>query len=134
MRYIDTVRPNRRWAGLTLGGLGLAGLLAAVIPAIGPNTAAAVAAAAHTATIQIDNFAFTPQNLTVTAGTVVMWKNADDSPHRIADVNGAYNSSALDTEDSYSHTFATPGVYKYICSIHPYMKGEITVKPAAAGS
>ena len=94
----------------------------------------AVAAAAHTATIQIDNFAFTPQNLTVTAGTVVMWKNADDSPHRIADVNGAYNSGALDTEDSYSHTFATPGVYKYICSIHPYMKGEITVKPAAAGS
>ena len=134
MRYIDTVRPKHRRACLAAGGLGLAGLLAAVIPGIGPNTAAAVAAAAHTATIQIDNFAFTPQNLTVTAGTVVMWKNADDSPHRIADVNGTYNSGALDTEDSYSHTFATPGVYKYICSIHPYMKGEITVKPAAAGS
>jgi plastocyanin len=134
MRYIDTLRPQRRRAGLAVGGLGLAGLLAAVIPAIGTNTAAAVAAAAHTATIQIDNFAFTPQNLTVTAGTVVTWKNADDSPHRIADVNGAYNSAALDTEDSYSHAFATPGAYKYICSIHPYMKGEITVKPAAAGS
>ena len=98
------------------------------------DTAAAIAAAAHTATIQIDNFTFTPGDLTVTAGTVVTWKNADDSPHRIADVNGGYTSAALDTEDSYSHTFATPGVYKYICSIHPYMKGEITVKPAAAGS
>ncbi len=134
MSDIRTARPPRLRCGLALGAIGLTGLLAAVIPAIGTNTAAAVAAAAHTATVQIDNFTFTPPNLTVTVGTVVTWKNADDSPHRIADVNGAYNSAALDTEDSYSHTFATPGVYKYICSIHPYMKGEITVKPAAAGS
>ncbi len=74
------------------------------------------------------NFAFAPKDLTVTAGTTVTWKNADDSPHRIADINGAYASAALDTEDSFSHTFATPGVYKYFCSIHPYMKGTIVVK------
>jgi plastocyanin len=58
----------------------------------------------------------------------VTWKNGDDSPHRIADVGGAYASAALDTEDSYSHTFATPGVYKYFCSIHPYMVGTVIVK------
>ena len=134
MWYTKAAGPQRLRAGLALGAVGLAGLLAAVIPSIGTDTAAAIAASAHTATIQIDNFTFTPGDLTVTAGTVVTWKNADDSPHRIADLNGAYTSAALDTEDSYSHTFATPGVYKYICSIHPYMKGEITVKPAAAGS
>lgn len=134
MSDLRTARPQRFRGSFALVVIGLGGLLTAVIPAIGANTAAAIATAAHTATIQIDNFAFTPPNLTVTAGTVVTWKNADDSPHRIADLNGAYNSAALDTEDSYSHTFATPGVYKYICSIHPYMKGEITVKPAAAGS
>jgi plastocyanin len=134
MWYPKAAGPQRLRAGLALGAVGLVGLVAAVIPAIGANTGANVAATAHTATIQIDNFTFTPGDLTVTAGTVVTWKNADDSPHRIADLNGGYASGALDTEDSYSHTFATPGVYKYICSIHPYMKGEITVKPAAAGS
>ncbi|MGA8755650.1 MAG: cupredoxin domain-containing protein [Stellaceae bacterium] len=134
MWYTKAAGPQRLRARLALGAVGLAGFLTAVIPSIGRDTAAAIAAAAHTATIQIDNFTFTPGDLTVTAGTVVTWKNADDSPHRIADVNGGYTSAALDTEDSYSHTFATPGVYKYICSIHPYMKGEITVKPAAAGS
>ena len=134
MWYLKAAGPQRLRAGLAPGAVGLVGLVAAVIPAIGANIAVSVAATAHTATIQIDNFTFTPGDLTVTTGTVVTWKNADDSPHRIADLNGAYTSAALDTEDSYSHTFATPGVYKYICSIHPYMKGEITVKPAAAGS
>jgi plastocyanin len=70
----------------------------------------------------------------VAAGTTVIWKNGDDSPHRVADINGAYASAALDTDDSFSHTFATPGVYRYICSIHPYMKGEIVVKPTSPKS
>ncbi len=95
---------------------------------------AAVAAATRTATIQIDNFAFTPPDLTVTPGTTVTWKNADDSPHRIADKKGAYRSAALDTDDSYSHTFATPGVFDYVCTIHPYMVGKIVVRPAGPGS
>jgi plastocyanin len=114
--------------GLICGGIGIAALLAAVIPAIVAGGAAAVAIAAPTATIQIANFKFTPPDLTVTAGTTVIWKNADDSPHRIADDSGAYASPALDTDDSFSHTFATPGVYKYFCSIHPYMTGTVVVK------
>jgi plastocyanin len=115
--------------GLVFGVTGLAGLLAAALPAVGAGSAPSVAALAPTATIQIDNFNFTPPDLTVTAGTKVIWKNDDDSPHRVADINGTYASAALDTDDSFSHTFATPGVYKYFCSIHPYMKGEIIVKP-----
>lgn len=111
-----------------LGGMGVAALLAAAIPAIGIGGFTSVAAATRTTTVEIANFAFAPKDLTVTAGTTVTWKNADDSPHRIADVNGAYASAALDTEDSFSHTFATPGVYKYICSIHPYMVGTVVVK------
>ncbi len=44
-----------------------------------------VAAAARAATIKIDNFAFTPPDLTIAAGTTVTWKNDDDSPHRVTD-------------------------------------------------
>jgi plastocyanin len=93
-----------------------------------------VAAAAGPAVVEIDNFAFTPADLTVTAGTTVTWKNEDDSPHRIGDKNGTFKSAALDTDDSFSHTFAAPGEYPYICTIHPYMVGKIIVKPAGSSS
>jgi plastocyanin len=45
-----------------------------------------------------------------------------------------FKSAALDTDDTFSHTFAAPGEYAYICTIHPYMVGKIVVKPAAKTS
>ena len=37
-------------------------------------------------------------------------------------------SAALDTDESFSHTFTTAGNYTYFCSIHPHMTGKIIVK------
>jgi plastocyanin len=122
--------PRRRRIALLLGAVGVASLLAAALPELTAAGAAAVTAGASPATIEIDNFAFAPAALTVTAGTTVTWKNEDDSPHRIGDKNGTLKSAALDTDDTFSHTFAAPGEYPYICTIHPYMAGKIIVKPA----
>ena len=122
--------PRRRRIALVLGGVGVASLIAAALPELTAAGAAAVTAAASPATVQIDNFAFAPAALTVTAGTTVTWKNEDDSPHRIGDKNGTFKSAALDTDDTFSHTFAAPGEYPYICTIHPYMAGKIIVQPA----
>jgi plastocyanin len=124
--------PRRRRIALVLGAVGVASLLAAALPELTAAGAAAVAAAASPATIEIDNFAFTPAALTVTAGTTVTWKNEDDSPHRIGDKNGTFKSAALDTDDTFSHTFAATGEYPYICTIHPYMVGKIIVKRAGS--
>ena len=119
------IRP-RTWL---LGAVGATALLAAALPEL---TAAGqgvvvVAAAASLATVTIDNFAFAPATLTVTAGTTVTWKNDDDSPHRIGDKNGTFKSAALDTDDSFSFTFDKPGTYKYFCSVHPRMVGTVVV-------
>ena len=90
--------------------------------------------AAAAAAVGIDNFTFNPQTLTVKAGTTVTWTNRDDIPHGIASSNNAFSKSkALDTDDSYSFTFATPGTYQYFCYIHPHMVGTIVVE-AASGS
>jgi plastocyanin len=131
---LTTMNPasRRRRMTLLLGAVGVAALLAAALPELTAAGAAAVTAAASSATVDIDNFAFTPAALTVTAGTTVTWKNEDDSPHRIGDKNGTFKSAALDTDDSFSHTFAAPGEYPYICTIHPYMLGTIIVKPAGS--
>ena len=126
--------PRRRRIGLALGAVALTVLLAAALPELTAAGEAAVAAAASPATVDIDNFAFAPATLTVTAGTTVIWKNEDDSPHRIGDNNGTFKSAALDTDDTFSHTFAAPGEYPYICTIHPYMVGKIVVKPAGKNS
>ena len=118
------IRP-RTWL---LSAVGATALLAAALPDL--TAAGQGVAAASPATVTIDNFAFAPATLTVTAGTTVTWKNDDDSPHRIGDKNGTFKSAALDTDDTFSHTFAAPGEYPYICTIHPYMVGTIIVKPA----
>ena len=84
--------------------------------------------------VSIDNFTFTPPTLTVKAGTTVTWTNRDDIPHTVASSNNAFKKSgALDTDDSYSFTFTTPGTYHYFCYIHPRMMGSIVVE-ATTGS
>jgi plastocyanin len=130
LRPIVNPAPRRRRIALLLGAVGAASLLTATLPGLTGAGEAVVAIAANPAAVQIDNFAFTPATLTVTAGTTVIWKNDDDSPHRIGDKNGTFKSAAMDTDDSFSHTFAAPGEYPYICTIHPYMAGKIIVKPA----
>jgi plastocyanin len=121
---------RRQRITLLLGAVGVAALLTAALPELTAAGEAVSAAAASPATVKIDNFAFAPATLTITVGTTVTWKNEDDSPHRIGDKDGTFKSAALDTDDSFSHTFATPGKYPYICTIHPYMVGKIIVKPA----
>ncbi len=116
---------------------------ALVAAALGAATATTLAAvvlpgwadtAASAGAVSIDNFTFGPQSLTVKAGTTVTWTNKDDIPHGIASANNGFaKSKALDTDDSYSFTFTTPGTYQYFCYIHPHMTGTIVVE-AASGS
>jgi plastocyanin len=108
-------------------------LAAAVIPTWTLKASAEIAAPAGA--VSIDNFTFTPQSLTVKAGTTVTWTNKDDIPHGIASDNNAFKKSkALDTDDSFSYTFTTPGTYQYFCYIHPHMVGTVVVEAAAGGN
>jgi plastocyanin len=86
-------------------------------------------ARADEASVGIDNFAFTPDTLTVKPGATVTFVNHDDIPHLVVAVDGKYRSKALDTNDRYSVTFDKPGEYAYFCGLHPHMKGKIVVAP-----
>ena len=79
--------------------------------------------------VSIHNFTFTPQTLTVEAGTTVTWNNKDDIPHGIAADKNAFPKKALDTDDKFAFTFTTPGTYKYFCYVHPFMTGTVVVQP-----
>ncbi len=82
---------------------------------------------AGTADVTIQNFAFTPQHLTVLVGTTVRWTNADSAPHTATSDNGTFSSGTLNQGQSWQYTFTTPGTYAYHCGVHPGMTGTITV-------
>ncbi len=83
--------------------------------------------------VTIDNFTFNPPNMTVKTGTTVTWSNHDDIPHTVVSLQ-KFKSKALDSEDSFSFTFTTPGTYKYFCSLHPHMTGTIVVEAASSAN
>src|SRR4030088_358285 len=78
--------------------------------------------------ITIDNFTFTPKELTVAVGTTVKWLNHDDIPHTVVEKKTTFRSKALDTDDSYSFTFTSAGTFDYFCGLHPQMVGQVIVK------
>jgi len=102
---------------------GLLGLLAGVAVMAAP-------AGAEDTAVKIENFTFAPQRVTVKAGTTVTWINDDDIPHTVASSTKAFKSKVLDSEDKFSFTFTTAGVYEYFCSLHPHMTGTIVVEGA----
>ena len=104
-----------------------------VVLLVAAATFAARSAPATDAEVDIDQFTFLPQRITVKAGTTVTWINEDDVPHTVASSSKAFKSKALDTADKFSFTFTTPGTYDYFCSLHPHMTGAVVVE-AASGS
>ena len=79
-------------------------------------------------TIEIKDFAFNPQNITVKSGQTITWINRDEEPHTVVSVEKQFKkSSALDTDQSFTITAGTPGTYTYFCSVHPKMTGTIVV-------
>jgi plastocyanin len=88
----------------------------------------APAPASATIRISVKEFMFAPMSLTVKAGATVTWTNLDEEPHSILSESGLFRSAALDTNDSFSYTFGTPGTYRYLCTLHPRMRGTIVVE------
>lgn len=79
-------------------------------------------------TVSIDNFSFTPMEISISPGTQVIWTNKDDVPHTFTSVDKRFKSQALDTDEKFSFTFKVPGAYEYFCSVHPKMTGKIIVR------
>lgn len=81
---------------------------------------------AKTYAVSIINFAFTPASLEINKGDMVIWVNKDGAPHQVVGDN--ISSPVMGKGESFSQTFDKAGIVNYHCSIHPNMKGLITVK------
>lgn len=93
-----------------------------------PASFAATPAPPTSVTVPIKNFAFMEMSVTIAAGGSVTWKNLDGEPHTVVSTDGLFRSGGLDEGDSFTFKFPKPGVYKYVCSIHPQMKASVVVR------
>ncbi len=75
----------------------------------------------------IENYMFSPQQLSFPKGATVMWTNNDPDPHAIGTDGVFPESPTLEQGQSYSFTFNAIGTYPYHCTFHPSMKGWIEV-------
>lgn len=78
------------------------------------------------ASVEIKNFAFSPQDARVAKGGTVTWTNLDSTAHTIT-FNGV-QSQVLNNGDTYTKTFNETGSFDYNCGIHTYMKGRVLVE------
>jgi|HubBroStandDraft_6_1064221.scaffolds.fasta_scaffold370443_2 plastocyanin len=111
----------------TLGAVAVLSLVF-ISGAVRPRPVAAAQQQPAANAVSIDNFMFTPMELTVPVGATVTWTNKDDVPHTVVSVDHLFKSKALDTDDTFSFTFQNAGTYEYFCSVHPRMTAKIIVK------
>lgn len=73
--------------------------------------------------VEIRDYKYTPQNLTVKVGQTVRWTNKDTVLHDV--VGSGIESEYLQKGETFTYTFEETGTYQYICTIHPWMEGEV---------
>jgi plastocyanin len=103
--------------------------LVLLVAACGDDDAATTTApddSAPTAVITISGFDF-GDPISVTVGQTVEVRNEDGTPHTWTSTDGGFDSGSIGAGDSFTYSFAAPGVYPFLCEIHTSMSGVITV-------
>ncbi len=90
------------------------------------------ARAAATVTVTIKEMQFSPASLNVRAGDTVVWMNSDSVAHTATSASMLWDTDSLAPGQSSYFTFNQSGMFAYFCTIHPRMRGAITVDPPAA--
>ena len=84
--------------------------------------------------VSIEDFYFEPANAAIQPGDTIMWINNGAHPHTVTADNGSFDSGTLQPGQSFSWTFQNPGTATYHCSIHPMMRGSVSVGQSGGGA
>jgi plastocyanin len=70
---------------------------------------------------------FAPDSAHVKAGATVRFNNDDQIPHNVTGSVKDVVSGDIAPGKTWSYTFKQAGDYRYSCTYHPWMKGEVFV-------
>ncbi len=86
--------------------------------------------AVRSAKVEIEDFAYAPDPVTIEEGGKVTWINRDSDPHTATADDGSFDTGTLEEGKLGSESFKEPGAYAYTCTIHPEMEGTVEVVEA----
>jgi plastocyanin len=80
-------------------------------------------------TVTMADLQFDPRRVEVAVGGSVIWVNDDVTEHQVVSTTpNVIKSPRIGKAGSYTRSFSTPGEYRYYCTIHNSMKGEVIVR------
>ena len=78
----------------------------------------------------IENFSH--RNARIQAGKTLAWTNMDAVPHTVTfgsvgETEPAFDSGLMGPGQTFALKFDQPGIYSFVCTLHPSMTGEVVV-------
>lgn len=102
---------------------------ASPIPTEIASATSAVVPSGNVFEVEISNFEFEENTITIKVGDTVTWTNHDSARHTVVADDGQFKSSNLSNDAIFSHTFDRAGTYPYHCGLHSSMNGTVIVQP-----
>jgi plastocyanin len=99
---------------------------AASAPAAGGGGCSA-SSEAPAVTVNIQDFAFAPPEVTAAVGETIGWTNGDSTAHTATTDDGGCDTGNIAQNATGGLVFNAAGTYAYHCKIHPNMTGTITI-------
>jgi plastocyanin len=84
--------------------------------------------AVETFVVSIDDFAFSPDDITIHVGDSITFINNGSTMHNVSEVNFVFNTGPLSPGESRTITFINAGSFDYLCAFYPSMTGTVTVE------
>jgi plastocyanin len=116
---------------MTLVQLATVATLATLVACGGSSSPTGTKPPAGATTVTIQDFHYSPANVTISAGHTVFWMNNGPSAHTTTSDTGVWDSGTLGAPTgggpygggtaggTFEMTFNTPGTYPFHCKLHP---------------
>jgi plastocyanin len=108
-----------------------AAVLAASVAAL--SFAAAAGSVPRTQEVAVQFSDYGPSQLDVLPGQTVTWSNVSQRTHTVTSDTGVFDSGHLGPGARFQVAFDRPGTYRYHCTIHASIVGEIDVRRVTLG-
>ena len=102
----------------------------ALAVALAALLAAPAAAGADEVTVRMPGKFFEPPRLTTVAGDVLTFRNNDLVTHDVRIGGGVFDSGPITRFTAWSQAVEPPGEYPFVCTLHAFMSGNLSVVAA----
>jgi plastocyanin len=112
-------------------GLLLAAILAGIafFPSVSTSAAEPNISIVESNPKDAKTWGFQPPDISVKAGTTVVWRNSGSQVHSVTSNDGAFDSGDLKPGATWQYRFDARGEFAYGCTPHPFMTARVRVSP-----